>query len=177
MGLFGWSGGSMPGVNCFASFLNGCDSGVRRPKHRNIVCQSFEERFQREREDQESGTPKCRAAEADTEMQDLLERAEKALMRVQFPEVCQTADGEYRPDLDDIVERVARVSANYMPRKDAEGLKNAFDALPYDYGTRLRCLLRMVGPYLPDGDTLTEAGADARDSGDIASCGQAEQRT
>lgn len=130
-----------------------------------------------EARDSESDKPKRRVAEADTEMQDLLERAEKALMRVQFPEVCQTADGEYRPDLDDIVERVARVSANYMPRKDAEGLKNAFDALPYDYGTRLRCLLRMVGPYLPDGDTLTEAGTDARDSGDIASRGQAEQHT
>ncbi len=136
--------GSFAGLAVFVG-VNGTRSFAWKKKHNAA-----------EARDQESDKPKCRVAEADTEMQDLLERAEKALMRVQFPEVCQTADGEYRPDLDDIVERVARVSANYMPRKDAEGLKNAFDALPYDYGTRLRCLLRMVGPYLPGSDGETE---------------------
>lgn len=82
-------------------------------------------------------------------MEDLLERAEEALLPVYFPALSE--DGLRQSD---IQERVVRVSASCTGRKP-ELLNRFFDKLYTDdanftFGERLAEFLIAIEPYLPD---------------------------
>lgn len=97
------------------------------------------------KEDQESGMPKCQVAEAETEMEDLFERAENALSPVYFPAL--TEDGLRQSD---IRERVLRVSAKFS-HLDIGTLSRFFDSVDEPFGGRLACFLILIEQELPDG--------------------------
>ena len=94
----------------------------------------------------ESGTPKCQAAEAETETEYLLQRADKALAPVCFPVLSE--DGLRQSD---IRERILRVSAK-VTDMDIEYLSVLFDKAVPDgcFGERLSVFLFWIEQRLPD---------------------------